>query len=182
MASALNNSPMPRGPVAVSRASAWSISAALSGARAFERGRAFVDAEPAQQIALRNRAVDAPADDFRALRQRREIDMRGEIGFARRAQRVGEGMSGDSLQGLAEPVPGVTVVDDQSGAVSAHAPSDFERDGVGAPFVDRALGRLTQAPRQCRLEMRQRIAGDADGKFCRRARSRRRARASRRLA
>src|SRR5208282_770659 len=32
MASALNNSPMPWGPVAVSRASAWSISAALSGA------------------------------------------------------------------------------------------------------------------------------------------------------
>ena len=41
----------------------------------------------------------------RALRQRREIDVRGEIGFARRAQRVGEGMSGDRLQGVAQALP-----------------------------------------------------------------------------
>ena len=48
--------------------------------------------------------MDARAHDFGALRQRLEIDMRGEVGFARRAQRIGEGMPGDGLQSVAEAV------------------------------------------------------------------------------
>ena len=69
-----------------------------------ERRRTFVDTEAVQKFALPDRAVDAAADAFRALRQRLEIDMSGEIGLARRAQRIGEGVSGDRLQRLAQAV------------------------------------------------------------------------------
>ena len=40
----------------------------------------------------------------------------GEIGFARRAQRLGVGMAGDGLQGLAETLAHVAIVDDERNA------------------------------------------------------------------
>ena len=127
-----------------------------------ERGCAFFDAEAQEQIALPDRAVNARAHAFRALRQRFEIDMGGQIGFARRAQRIGEGMAGDRLQRIAQAVMVVTVIDDQGRAVAAHAASQFEREIVRAPFVDRAGRRLAQSARHRGFEMRQRIAGRGD--------------------
>ncbi len=114
MASTLNKSPMPFGPASVSRASALSISEAFSawGPR-FQRRRPFVDAELAQEIALRNRTMGAGADDFRALRQRGEIDVRRDVGFSRRGQRVGEGVTGDGLQRFAKSLSRVAIVDDE---------------------------------------------------------------------
>ena len=118
MAMALNNSPMPCAPLAISRDNALSISAALSRRRcAFSAAARFSMPRRRRNVALPNRAVDARAHAFGALRQRLEIDVRGEVGLARRAQRIGEGMPGDRLQCFAQAVSGVAVVDDQRRAV-----------------------------------------------------------------
>ena len=68
----------------------------------FERRGALFDAEPQEQLALPDRPMDARAHALGALRQRFEIDMGGQVGVARRAQRIGEGMAGDRLQRVAE--------------------------------------------------------------------------------
>ncbi len=124
----------------VRRTSAASIVPAYSGgAAALERGRALLDAEPAQELALRQRPVHARAHAFGRLRQRLEVHMRGEIDQARRQQRIGEFVPADGLQGIADGALAMAVVDDQRGAAGAHhAPADLERDVVGAPFEDRA--------------------------------------------
>ncbi len=109
--------------------------------------------------------MNAAADTFRALRQRLKVDMRGEIGLARRPQRVGIGVPGDRLQCIAQAVFDVTVVEDQRRAVAARAPAEFERDPVGAPFEDRAFGRLPQAARQAGLEVKQRLARQAEAQI-----------------
>ena len=122
-----------------------------------ERGGALHDAEPQKQIALADRPVNARAHAFGALGEGFEVDMRGEVGVARRAKRIGEGMSGDRLQRVAQAEFGMAVVDDQGCSLVAQTPSKLERKTVGAPFEDRAFGRFAQSARQRRLEMRQRL-------------------------
>ncbi len=104
----------------------------------------------------------ARADDIGGNRQIREIDVRGKIGFARRLQRVGEGMTGDRLQGFTQSLPGMAVIDDQRHAVVAHAPADIEGDRVGAPLIDRAVRAIAQFTRQRRVEIRQRVGCGAN--------------------
>ena len=150
---------MPSGPPAVSRARAWSISSPLSpGARALSVAARCSMPSRTQKLALRNRAVDARADDFRALCQRREIDVGGEIGLTRRAQRIAERMSGHSLQAVAQSLLGMAVIDDEGRPFIAYPAANFERDRVGTPFIDRAGRRVTKLPRHGSIEMGQRIA------------------------
>ena len=106
--------------------------------------------------------MDTPAHDFSVLRQAREIDMGGEVDFARPPQRVAVGMSGDRLQGFAETLADMAIVDDQRHAIGAGTPPELERDVIGPPFIDRAFRRLPQFPRQGRFEMRQGVGRDAD--------------------
>ena len=55
-------------------------------------------------------------------RQRLEIDMGGDVGLARRLQRIGEAVAGDRLEGVAGIAAQMAVVDDQRRAVLvAHA-------------------------------------------------------------
>ena len=68
------------------------------GRMRLERRRALVDAEAAQPVALRDRPVDAAADAFRALPERFEIDMCGEIGLAGIAQRIAVSMFGTACR------------------------------------------------------------------------------------
>ena len=109
--------------------------------------------------------MNARAHAFRALRQRLEIDVGGQVGVAWRAQRIGKGVTGDRLQRVAQSEMGVTVVDDQSGSVRTHTPAELERNTVGAPFVDRAFGGMTQGARHRRFEERQRIGCRTDEKI-----------------
>src|SRR6202034_1423216 len=64
-----------------------------------EHGRSFVNPEILEQITLRQRAVALRPHALRTLRQRLEIDVRGQIGLSGRSQRIGERMAGDRLQG-----------------------------------------------------------------------------------
>ena len=118
--------------------------------------------EPQKQITLADRSVNPRAHALGALADRFEIDMRGQIGLARRAQRVGEGMSGNGLQRIAQAEMGMAVVDDQSRSFLAGAPAELERNAIVAPFKDCAFGRLAQSTRHCRLEMRQSLSRRAD--------------------
>ncbi len=91
--------------------------------------------------------------------------MCGEVDAARRMQRVGESMTGHGLQSFAEATGRVAVVDDKSGTLIAHATAELDRYGVGAPFEDGVLGRLTQFAGQGGVEVRQRIGRYADGQI-----------------
>src|SRR6202522_3152292 len=99
---------------------------------------------------------------FAALGERLEIDVCGEVSPARRLQRICEGMAGHGLQSLAQAMRPVTIVDDEGGALIAHAPADFHRDRVGTPFEDRVFRRLPQFARQGGVEVWQRDRGNAD--------------------
>src|ERR1700729_3130270 len=68
------------------------------------------------------------------------------------------------LQCTPQAVFDVTVVEDQRGAVRAHPPAKLERDPVGAPFENRAFGRLPQVARQAGLEVEERLARQAETK------------------
>ena len=131
-----------------------------------QRRGALVDAEPQEQIALPDRSVDARAHAFGALRQRLEIDMGGQIGLARRAQRIGEGMSGDRLQRVAQAELGVAIVDDQGRALRRACAVR-----VRARCCRRAIRRSSpsgawrNAARHRRLEERHRLARHADGEI-----------------
>ena len=81
------------------------------------------------------------------MREGREIDMGGKIGFARFGQRAGEEMAFDRLKGLAEAAVAMTVIDDQRDAAKLrHAPGDVggNRRAGGADFEQGARGRAAQ--------------------------------------
>ena len=76
-------------------------------------------------MTLRDRAVDARAGAPRRLRKRGKIDLRGEIGFARIDQRIGELVMPHRLQGVAEARLRVAVVDhERRAAVRCDAPCE----------------------------------------------------------
>src|SRR5688572_23838097 len=80
----------------------------LGERRAFlERLGAGLDAEPAQERGLVDRAVHIGAQGLRGMPQRLEIDVRGEINGAGRLQRVGKGLPADRLEGVAGGALGV---------------------------------------------------------------------------
>ena len=68
------------------------------------------------------------AHDLGMLSEACEIDMGGEVDFARPPQRVDVGMSRDRLQGFAETLADMAVVDNQRHAI-----------GAGAPFLTNLL-------------------------------------------
>ena len=93
-------------------------------------------------------AVHGSALGAGAAGERGEIDMRGEVRFARRGERVGEGMAAHRLQGVAGRCLGVAVVDDQRGAAEGDdAAGDFGGQGVARRrhLEDCAFGRLRAA-------------------------------------
>ena len=109
-----------------------------------------------------DRAVHARAEAVGGMRQRLEIDMRGEVDLAGLAQRIDEVVAADRLQRVADGALRVAIVDHQRGAALSCAtrrPSS-SAIGVGAPFEDRADRRVAQCRRQHLVEQRDRIAGD----------------------
>ena len=148
-AAALNSAPMPAAALAdQARRARRRCRRPRVGGLGLERGGARLDAETAQELRLRRPARKplAPIAST-AARQRLEIDMRGEIDVAGRGQRIGIGVLADRLQGVADGAFGMAVVDHQRGAaVAREPPAELQRDGVGAPFEDRAVGRVAQRP------------------------------------
>ena len=67
------------------------------GGIGFQPGRARIDSEPAQELALRQRAKADGASAREGAHQSGEIDMRRKVVFARPVERIGEGVSTDSL-------------------------------------------------------------------------------------
>src|SRR5579884_2934650 len=67
-------------------------------------------------------------------------------------------MSRNRLQRVAHAALGMTIIDNQCGAAIAHAPADFERGAVGAPFEQRTFGSLAKTARQSGFEVGQSFA------------------------
>ena len=112
--------------------------------RAFgERARAQIDAERAQEVALIDRAVDGGAGGARAARHGGEIDMGGQVAFARLGQRVDLPMGAHGLQRIAKAGGGAAVVEEQRRAALFGQPrAEFEHEAVGdgADLDHRAFG------------------------------------------
>ena len=120
--------------------------------------RAGFDAEPFEEIALRDRAVRRAHRIFGRARQRLEIDMRGHVGLARRLQGIGEAVARDRLEGVAGVAAQMAVIDDQRRAVLvAHACCDLHHLGIGPPFEHRADRCGAHQRRQQHLEARARF-------------------------
>ncbi len=117
----LNRAPISPSPSPASRAKAESTSAACCGVRvALERFGALEDAELLQEFALLDRTVDQGVGGGGGARQRREIDMGGQVGKAGLGERIDELMGLDRLQGLAETGAPIAIIDGQSRAVIGH--------------------------------------------------------------
>ncbi len=140
------------------------IGCLLARRHRLQRRRSLVDAQIEEESTLRDRPVNARADRFCALRQRLEIDVGGQIGSARGAQRIGESMSNDRLQCFPQATAGMAIVDDQSCTLRPQASTELERHDIGTPFVDRTVRSLPQATRQRGVKERQRIGRGADDK------------------
>jgi hypothetical protein len=105
------------GPVAGEAAQGAVDRLALGGRRPrLERSGAGLDPERAKKIALRHRPVHGRAAPPGGFGQRPEIDMGGQVRLAGFAERVGESVVLDGLQGVSVPAAGGAVVDDQRGA------------------------------------------------------------------
>ena len=65
----------------------------------FQFGGPRVDAEPVQQLSLRDRPEGGGAGRCGGADERCEIDVRGEVQLARRCKRIGEGMAAARLRG-----------------------------------------------------------------------------------
>jgi hypothetical protein len=75
-----------------------------------QRLGALGDAEAGEERALRGQRGDLEARLAGCARKGAEVDVRGEIGFARMRQRIGVGVAADGLQGLAGLRRGVALV------------------------------------------------------------------------
>ena len=155
--STLNSAPMaPRPGAGQSLQGRLDIRRHLRARLAHQRRRARLDAEAPQEIALLHRPVQPRAGIFRAERKRLEIDMRGQVGLSRIAQRIGETVAGDCLERIAGIAAHMAVVDDQRrAALIAHAAADPHDLRRRPPFEDRAGGRRAHQWRQQQIEMLQ---------------------------
>ena len=71
-------------------------------------------AEAGEEFALRGKGLDGKADFLSHGGEGAEIDMGGEIGFARRFEHIGIGVVFDALQGVAGLGAGVAIVDGEN--------------------------------------------------------------------
>ena len=109
---ALNSAPISLSPLPTRRRRAAWISPARSGG-APDRARALVEAERHEKIALVDRPVDGRAGGARAARHRGEVDMGGEVAFARLGQRIHVRCARKPCSVSPNPVTGVPIVDEQ---------------------------------------------------------------------
>lgn len=91
---------------------------------------AHQETEPEQEIALRRGPVHRRALGARRAGERSEIDVKRQVGFARAAQRIGEAMACQRLEGIAETGPVVPVIDGEEGAAPCgEAPGEIAHHG-----------------------------------------------------
>ena len=105
------------------------------------------DPQRLQEAPLRHRAEHTRPAPSRRPRQRREVDMGGQIGLSGIAQHGMRAVSPDGLERVAETRRGVPVIHDQRGAaVRRHAPGDGSRERLARrrPLDDGAGGRARE--------------------------------------
>ena len=138
----LKSFPIWSGPASRSTA-AWRASRASGPAAAPSPAGAFEEPHGQQKVALRpdvGGKAGLPGD----LRQGVEVDMGGEIGFARIGERVFRSVAAQRLQGVADGRPLIAVVDDEGRSAMFGQPRRDARHQLGfycdaglAPFEAR---------------------------------------------
>ena len=78
-----------------------------------QAGSPFDDAEPAEEFSLRDRPIDGECFPWDGGGERGKIYMHGQIGLARRAERVFSSVTAQGLQGLARGRFEMAIVDEE---------------------------------------------------------------------